>query len=108
LSTFAPSRLLVMLAFVPGALAALAVLATLVLLTVDGHPEGLLAAAFGAVIPVMLWYARRLLQLARSVRQSRPTRQAVLTISPVPTSDVQWPPTGTIFYPAMLKTHFGK
>jgi len=111
LSTFTPSRprrRLAILAFVPGILAALAVLATLVLLTVDGHPEGLLAAAFGAVVPVMLWYARRLLQLARSVRESRPTRQAVLTISPEPTSDVQWPPAGTIFYPATLKTHFGK
>jgi hypothetical protein len=94
-----------MLAFAPGILAALAVLATLVLLTVDGHPEGLLAAACGALVPVMLWYARRLFLLARAVRVPRPTDQAELTISPVPTSDVTWPPTGTIFSPVPLKTH---
>jgi hypothetical protein len=108
LSTFTPSRprrLLAILALAPGILAALAVLATLVLLTVDGHPEGLLAAACGAVVPVMLWYARRLLQFARAVRESRPTPEAELTISPVPTSGVQWPPTGTIFSPVPLKTH---
>lgn len=94
-----------MLAFAPGILAALAVLATLVLLTVDGHPEGLLAAACGALVPVMLWYARRLFQFARAVRVPRPTPEAELTISPVPTSDVKWPPTGTIFSPVPLKTH---
>ena len=111
LSTFTPSRprrLLVILAFVPGILAASVVVATLVLLTVDGHPEGLLAAAFGAAVPVMLRYARRLLQLARAARESRPTRRAELTIRPEPTSGVQWPPAGTIVYPATLKTHFGK
>lgn len=108
MSTFTPSRprrLLAILALAPGILAALAVLATLVLLTVDGHPEGLLAAASGAVVPVVLWYARRLFQLARATRESRPTDQAELTIRPEPTSDVQWPPTGTIRYPVPLKTH---
>jgi len=108
LSTFTPSRprrLLAVLALAPGILAALAVLATLVLLTVDGHPEGLLAAACGAVVPVALWYARRLLQFARALRESRPTDQAELTIRPVPTSDVQWPPTGTISYSVPLITH---
>jgi len=111
LSTFTssrPRRLLVILALAPGTMAALAILATLVLLTVDGHPEGLLAAACGAVVPVMLWYARRLFQLVRAVRESRPTDKAELTIRPVPTSDVQWPPTGTIFSPVPLKTHLGR
>lgn len=58
MSTFTPSRpgrLLAILACVSGILAASFVLATLVLLTVDGHPEGLLAAAVGAAVPVVLW-----------------------------------------------------
>ena len=111
LSTFTasrPRRLLSILAFAPGILAAAAVLATLVLLTVDGHPEGLLAAAFGATVPVVLWWARRLLERMRSVRELRPTPNAELTIRPEPTSGVQWPPARTILYPAALNARFGK
>jgi hypothetical protein len=63
LSAFIPSRprgLLALLACTLGILAALLVLATLVLLAVNGYPWGLLAAAAGAAIPVALWGAWRL------------------------------------------------
>jgi hypothetical protein len=103
-----PRRLLAILAFAPGILAGAAVLATLVLLAVDGHPEGLLAAGFGATVPVMLWWARRQLGLRRSARESRPTTNAELTIRREPTSGVEWPPTRTILYPVALNARFGK
>jgi hypothetical protein len=48
-----------------GALAALLVLFTLVLLALDGHPEGLLCLVAGAAAPALLWGAWRLGQGAR-------------------------------------------
>lgn len=89
MSTLTPSRprrLLAILAIAPGILAAAIVLATLILLAVDGHPEGLLAAAVGATVPVMLRGARHLLELARSARAARPSRWARLRIKLEPTS----------------------
>jgi len=71
LSIFTPSRprsRLALLACVPGIIAGVLVFATLVLLAVDGHPEGLLAAAAGAVVPVVLCGAWRLVPLAPSIR----------------------------------------
>ncbi len=69
------------LACVPGILAASLVLATLVLLAVDGHPEGLLAAVAGAAVPAVLWGAWRLIQLAhirvRSFKVARLSRVAI-------------------------------
>ncbi len=84
-----PRRLLATLAIAPGILAAAVVLATLILLAVDGHPQGVLAAAVGATVPVMLRGARHLLELARlarSARAARPSRSARLTIELEPTS----------------------
>jgi hypothetical protein len=92
LSTLTPSRprrLLAILAIAPGILAASLILATLVLLAVDGHPEGLLAAAVAATVPVMLRGARHPLERARSARSARATRpsqRARLTIKLEPTS----------------------
>jgi hypothetical protein len=91
LSTLTPSqprprRLLAMLAIALGVLAAALILATLVLVAVDGHPEGLLAAAVCATVPAMLWGTRRLLELVRSARASRPSRMARLEIKLEPTS----------------------
>ena len=74
-----------MLAIAPGILAAALVIATLVLLAVDGHPEGLLAAAVCATVPVMLRGARRLLDLARPTG-AEPSDLASLTIALEPTS----------------------
>lgn len=79
LTTFTPSRprrVLAVLACAPGILAAAFVLATLVLLALDGHPEGLLAAAAGAVIPVVLWGAWRLTQFVPSIRSITGSRLA--------------------------------
>lgn len=59
-------RPLTILAYALGTLAALLVLATLVLLAVDGHPEGLFCLVAGAAVPVLLWGAGRLAQLAHS------------------------------------------
>jgi hypothetical protein len=71
----------VVLACVPGILAASLVLATLVLLAVDGHPEGVLAAVAGAAVPVVLWGAWRLIQLAhirvRSAKDSLLSRKDI-------------------------------
>jgi hypothetical protein len=92
LSTLTPSRprcLLAILAIALGILAASLVLATLVLLAVDGHPEGVLAAAVGATVPVMLRGARHLLEFAlsaRSARAARPSHSARLRIKLEPTS----------------------
>jgi hypothetical protein len=95
LSTLTPSRprrLLAILTITPGILAASVILATLVLLAVDGHPEGVLTAAVGATVPVMLRGARHLPELARSARSARsaraahPSHSARLTIKLEPTS----------------------
>jgi hypothetical protein len=92
LSTLAPPRrwrLLAIVTIALGILAASLVLATLVLLAVDGHPQGLLAAAVGATVPVMLRGAQHLLELARSgraARAARPSHSARLTIKLEPTS----------------------
>jgi hypothetical protein len=68
----------VALACVLGILAASPVLATLVLLAVDGHPEGLLVAVASAAVPVVLWGAWRLIQLAHNrVRGKVGMRQQV-------------------------------
>jgi hypothetical protein len=88
-----PRRLLAILAIALGILAASLVLATLVLLAVDGHPEGVLVAAVGATVPVMLRGVRHLLELARSARSARaarPSRSARLTIELEPTSARPW------------------
>lgn len=70
-------RLVLLLVCMPGVLAAVLVLTTLVLLAVDGHPEGLLAAVAGAAVPVVLWEGWRLVPLA-----SMKVRSAI--DSPVP------------------------
>jgi hypothetical protein len=71
----------VALACALGILAASPVLATLVLLAVDGHPEGLLVAVASGAVPVVLWGAWRLTQLAhnwvRSALDSRPSRKSI-------------------------------
>jgi hypothetical protein len=108
LSTLMPSRprrFLVILACVPGVLAAAAVLAMLVLLAVDGHPEGLLAAAAGGAVPAVLWGAWRLIQLAyirvrlhdesHGSDNQKPTPRAAIDIRLESTSTPS-PPTGTI------------
>ncbi len=89
-----------MLAIAPGILAAALVLATLVLVAVDGHPEGLLAVAVCATVPVMLRGARRLLELVQSARASRPSRRARLEIGLTPISVP--PTTGEIRAPRVL------
>jgi hypothetical protein len=89
LSTLTPSRprrLPAILAIVPGILAASLVLATLVLLAVDGHPEGVLVSGVAATVPIMLRGARHLLEFARSARAARPSHSARLTIELEPTS----------------------
>ena len=99
-------RIGAILACALGIAAASFVLATLVLLAVDGHPEGLLAAAAGGAVPVVLWRAWRLIQLAhirfrlngighRSSDDQDPTRRAKLDIRLESTSAPS-PPTGTI------------
>ena len=95
LSTITPSRpgrLLVALACVLGILAASLVLATLVLLAVDGHPGGLLVAVASAAVPVVLWGAWRLEQL---MRIQKPTTMAKLDIRLESTS-APAPPIRTI------------
>lgn len=57
-----PGRLLAVAAWVLGFTAFSVVVGTLALLAADGHPEGLLAAGFGAVLPVVLWGVWRLRQ----------------------------------------------
>jgi hypothetical protein len=75
-----------MLAIAPGILAAALVIATLVLLAADGHPEGLLAAAVCATVPVVLRGARHLLELVRPAGAAGPSDRARLTIALEPTS----------------------
>jgi hypothetical protein len=105
LSAVTPSRqgrLLVILACVLGILATSLVLATLVLLAVDGHAEGLLALVSGAAVPVVLWSGWSLVLLARTRRRSasvpRPTARAELKIEQkkLESASVRWPPSGTI------------
>jgi hypothetical protein len=70
-----------------GAIAALPVVATLVLLAIDGHPEGLLCIAAGAAVPFLLWGPWRLTQRARV--RLRPSEAARIrnTGEPVPTEE---------------------
>jgi len=105
LSAFTPSRpwrLLALLACMPGILAALFVLATLALLAADGHPEGLLAAAVGAAIPVVLWVVWRL-ALHRHIRLWSPevdrevTAMAELEVTLVAAPPPPLPANRTIF-----------
>ena len=94
--TFAPSLprfLLAILICATGILSASLVLATLVLLAVDGHAQGLLVTGVGALIPVCLWETRRLTRFARARPRSRPSRRAKLGIKLKSTS-ARWPPTG--------------
>lgn len=92
-----PRRRLALLALVPGALAAAFVVATLVLIAMKGHPEGLLALIVGVAVPVVLRGAGHLVRLARtrlrSARDARPSSRAQLRIELRSTS-VRWPPTG--------------
>lgn len=82
-----------------GILAALPVLATLILLGVDGHPEGLLCAVAGGAVPALLWGARRTQARLWSFWADRKvTRMAELKVvledmPPLP------PPSSTILVP---------
>jgi len=78
-----------------GILAASPVLATLVLLAVDGHPEGLLCLAAGGAVPVLVRGARRSQILlwsfwaAREVSRLAELRVELEDTPPLP------PPSGT-------------
>jgi hypothetical protein len=67
-----------------GALAALLVLFTLVLLALDGHPEGLLCLVAGAAAPALLWGAWRLGQGVRGRAGAPRTTPVPETAPPVP------------------------
>jgi hypothetical protein len=104
-----PRRLFVVLICVPGFLATSLVLATLVLLAVDGHVEGLLTVGAGALVPVVLWSARRLSPLALPRRraanggQPSPFAELRITETPFESDAVRWPPTKTIDKPLMVQ-----
>jgi len=106
LSSATPSRPrrrlgLLLLALVPGVLAAAFIVVTLVLIAMKGHPEGLLAIIVGVTIPVVLRGAGRLTRLVRarlhSAKDARPSNRAELNIELRSTS-VRWPPTKTITF----------
>ena len=86
-----------LLAFVPGILAAVLVIITLVLIAVKGHPEGLLTVIVGVAVPVVLWGAWRLARLAgtrlRSARDVRPSSQADLDVRPSSQADLDVRPS---------------
>jgi len=73
---------LVVLALVPGVLAAAFVVVTLVLIAMKGHPEGLLAIIVGVAIPVVLRGAGRLARLARSSLRSAREARSSSDVSP--------------------------
>ena len=68
-----------------GVLAALLVLATLALVAVDGHPEGLLCVVAGAAVPALLWGAWRLAPVTRD-RFWSPLAARILSREPPPAS----------------------
>jgi hypothetical protein len=97
-----PRYLLAILLCAPGLPAASLVLATVALLAVDGHVEGLLAVGAGALVPAVLWCAWRLIPLAlpgpRRANGAQPSAIAELTITEMPfeSDSLRWPPTRTI------------
>lgn len=107
MSSATPSRprrrlTLLLLALVPGVLAAAFVIVTLILIAMKGHPEGLLFIIVGVAVPVVLRAGGRLTRLVRtslrSARDARPSSQAELNIELRSTS-IRWPPTKTITFP---------
>lgn len=70
-----------------GIIAALPVLATVVLLAIDGHPEGLLCIVAGAAVPLLLWGPFRLVQRARLRHWLLQADADVDTGRPVPTDE---------------------
>jgi hypothetical protein len=87
---------------VPGLVAASLILATLVLLATDGHVEGLLTVGVGALVPVVLWSAWRLISLAllrlrpENSAGPWPIAQLRITKMPLESDSVRWPTTKTI------------
>jgi hypothetical protein len=102
LSSFVPSRrghLLALLAYVLGSLAVVVVLVTLVLVAVDGHPEGLLAACVGAAVPSVLlagWRSRQAPRIIDPAYDLEVTPMAEVTITKEETAPLG-PPDRTIF-----------
>lgn len=101
MSSLVPTRrghLLALLAYVLGFLAVVAVLVTLFLVAVDGHPEGLLAACVGAAVPLAIlggWRLRSAMRTVGPAYDPEVTSMAEVKISKVDTAPLG-PPTRTI------------